>query len=65
MAEKKDTFMGGAVGALIVLIFAAALATMWDEFRSADLPTKLFILACSAVGGSGIYWTLRAMWSDK
>lgn len=63
--EKKDTFNGGFVGAVIVVVFAAALAAAWDTFSEQDLLTKLFILACTAVGASGLYWTVRAMWSDK
>lgn len=65
MTPKKDTFSGGLVGAVIVVVFAAALATLWEEFAGADLPTRLFILACMGVGGSGIYWMLRAMWTDR
>lgn len=65
MKHKKDTFNGGFVGAVIVVLILAALSVAWDQFSTADFWTKLFIIACSIVGGSGVYWMLRAMWSDK
>ena len=65
MTPKKDTFSGGLVGAIIIVVILAGLSAAWDQFSTADIWTQLFILACSVAGGSGVYWMLRAMWSDK
>lgn len=65
MKSNKDRLKTNVVAIALVLLFGSALATAWDEFSTADIWTQLFILACSGVGISGIYWMIRAALSKN